>query len=371
MTPGPRSHNSLGQTVVVVDDEPLILTLIEQITSAIPGTHINGFTDPGEALAWCGEHSPDVVITDYSMPGLSGLELVREVRRLEHARDIPIMMITAVADRDVRLQALEAGANDFVSKPIDASELRARTRNMLAIRHGQCAQAERAELLEAKVREATATIAAREYETTLRLARAAEYRDGETGAHIVRVSCYGRIIAKGLGLPEHEQELLYRAAPMHDVGKIGVPDYILLKPSALDDGEFEIMKQHTVIGHRILGGSSSELLQMAADIALSHHERLDGSGYPHQLSGEDIPLCARVTAVADTFDALTSERPYKKEWPTALAWEYLVQHSGKRFDTACVDAFRRAQAEVAETRASFPDHHGSKQAGPAAFSVPA
>jgi two-component system, response regulator RpfG len=207
------------------------------------------------------------------------------------------------------------------------------------------------------VQRATAAIAAREHEAIVRLARAAEYRDWETGSHIMRVALYTRIIARGLDLPALQRDALFRAAPMHDVGKIGVPDYILMKPSGLDDLELGIMKQHTVIGHQILAGSASDLLRMAAEIALTHHERLDGRGYPSGLSGDSIPLWGRIVAVADTFDALTSERPYKGEWPVGLATAYLRENAGVRFDPGCVTALLGAEKEVAEVRASFPDDH--------------
>ena len=197
----------------------------------------------------------------------------------------------------------------------------------------------------------------------LRLARAAEYRDWETGAHIVRVAWYARIIARHLGLPEAEQEMLHKAAPMHDVGKIGVPDYILLKPSALDDHEFAAMKQHTTIGHRILSGSRAELLSLSAEIALTHHERWDGTGYPAGRAGEEIPLAGRIVAVADTFDALTSNRPYKREWPSAMAWSCVLQKAGTQFDPACVAAFERGQREVEEVQRSFPNGDSAERSG--------
>jgi putative two-component system response regulator len=303
-----------------------------------------------------------VFITDFSMAGLSGLDLIRELRQQVHTREIPIMMITASDDRAVRYEALQLGANDFLGKPVDPLEVKARTLNMLAIRRGQRALADRAQVLEQEVRAATEAIRAREHETILRLARAAEYRDWETGSHIVRVAWYSRIIAKHLGLSDTDQEMIFRAAPMHDVGKVGVPDYILLKPSGLDDDEFSIMKEHTLIGHRILGGSSAELLTLSAEIALSHHERWNGSGYPEGRAGNDIPIGSRIVAVADTFDALTSNRPYKSEWPSALAWAYLQEQAGVQFERECVAAFERGRAEVEEVQTSFPNLPTSSQA---------
>ena len=341
--------------IVLVDDDLLGLEMLRDLVSSIPGTAVMSFASAEEALDWCRGHQPDLIITDHVMPGLTGLELIRSLREDPHTAGVPLMMITAAEDRRLRCEALESGASDVLGKPLDATEVLARTRNMLAIRRGQRLLAERSELLETEVRRATAEIAAREQETILRLSRAAEFRDWETGTHIVRVAWYARIISRELGLPEAEQEIMYRAAPMHDVGKIGVPDYILLKPGALDEAEFEIMKQHTVIGHRILGGSSSELLQVAADVALTHHERWDGSGYPERRRENQIPIGGRIVAVADSYDALTSRRPYKRGWPAELAWEFLAKNAGVRFDPDCVAAFQRGRAEADAARESLPD----------------
>ena len=339
-------------SVVVVDDDALGLAMLQDLIEALPGARVVGFEDPREALAWCTANAADVVISDFSMPGLSGIELIRELRSRTETREIPIMMITASEDREVRYEALQVGANDFLGKPIDPLEVKARTLNMLALRRGQRHMADRARTLEREVLLATEAIQSREHETILRLARAAEYRDWETGCHIVRVAWYSRIIARHLGLPEAEQMMIFKAAPMHDVGKIGVPDYILLKPNSLDDQEFALMKEHTVIGHRILGDSTAELLNRSAEIALSHHERWNGSGYPEGLRGRDIPLSGRIVAVADTFDALISNRPYKREWPSALAWAFLRQQAGIQFDPDCVAAIEQGPEEVEEVRRS-------------------
>jgi len=346
--------------IVLVDDDLLALELLRDLVSSIPATAVHAFGRSEEALGWCQSHQPDLVITDHVMPGLTGLELIRTLREGPDTADLPVMMITATDDRSLRCQALESGASDVLGKPLDGTEVLARTRNMLAIRRGQRLLAERSTLLEAEVRRATAEITAREQETILRLSRAAEYRDWETGTHIVRVAWYARITARELGMSEADQEILFRAAPMHDVGKIGVPDYILLKPGALDEAEFDIMKQHTVIGHRILGGSSSELLRVAAEVALTHHERWDGTGYPQQLRGSRIPISGRIVAVADSYDALTSRRPYKSGWPSELAWQFLGANAGTRFDPDCVSAFRRGRADVDAARESFPEDHPSE-----------
>jgi len=341
--------------LVVVDDDPLVHELVRHIVAELTALRVEAFNDAEAALAWLGTHDADVVITDYQMPGLSGTELIAAVRGEPHLANIPIMMITASEDRAVRVAALTTGANDVLSKPIEPAEVRARTSNMLAIRRGQRLMAQRSSWLEEEVRRATAAIAARERETILRLSRAAEYWAWENGSHIIRVSLYSRLIARGLGLPADEQEVLFQAAPMHDVGKIGIADAILLKTEPLDVAEFEAIKEHTVIGHRILTGSTAPLLQTAADIALTHHERFDGAGYPRGLRGDEIPLQGRVVAVADTFDALTSRRPYKAPWPPALAWEFLRQNAGTRFDSACVAAFEGSQSETEHIRATLLD----------------
>ncbi|HET7599095.1 MAG TPA: HD domain-containing phosphohydrolase [Gemmatimonadales bacterium] len=345
-------------TVLVVDDDPLTLELLRHLIAELPGTEVVCFEGAEPALEWCRTGEPDLVITDYQMPRVTGIELARYLRGSTRLRDVPLMVITALDDRSVRYEVLELGLNDFLTKPIDAAEVRARTRNMLAVRRGQKALLERSDWLERAITEATSAIAAREREVIVRLARAAEYRDWETGMHIVRVSRFAGIIAGRLGFGPREREMIATAATMHDVGKIGVPDYILLKPGALDDSEFSIMKQHTVIGHRILADGDSELLQTAADVALTHHERHDGSGYPQGLGGDDIPLAGRIVAVADAFDALTSERPYKKEWPVALAWDHLRANAGTRFDPRCVAAFLAAADEADQVRAMLPDRRG-------------
>ena len=348
------SHGEAA-SIVLVDDDVLCLEMLRDLVASIPETAVLAFASAEEAMAWCRAHQPDVVITDHLMPGLTGLELIRRLRAAPATAYVPLMMITAAEDRSLRCRALETGASDVLGKPLDGVEVLARTRNMLAIRRGQRSLAERSQELETEVRRATAQIADREQETILRLSRAAEYRDWETGTHIVRVAWYARIIARELGLAVGEQEILFRAAPMHDVGKIGVPDYILLKPGTLDEAEFEIMKQHTLIGYRILGGSSSELLRVAADVALTHHERWDGSGYPERRRGEQIPVGGRIVAIADTYDALTSRRPYKDSWPAESAWQFLATNAGTRFDPDCVAAFLRGRADADTTRESFPD----------------
>lgn len=349
-------------TILIVDDDLLALGLLEHLLTGLNGCHAVCFSDAAEALAWCTTEVPDLVITDHHMPGMTGLDLIARLRNDPRTHDVPIMMISAAEHRDIRYQALELGASDFLGKPIDAPEVRTRSRNMLTLRRAQKTLTTRSELLAEEVRRATSIIAAREQETILRLSRAAEYRDWETGSHIMRMAHFARVIAGELGLPHPVREAIFLATPMHDIGKIGVPDYILLKPGRLDDAEFTIMKQHTLIGHRILHGSNSDLLQLAAEVALSHHERFDGSGYPHGLQAEAIPLPGRIVAVADVFDALTTERPYKREWEVEAAVATMKQDTGTHFDPECMAAFLRGLDAILEARSKFRDNAQAAQA---------
>ncbi len=325
--------------VVIVDDTPTNLQLMSGLVQRLDGCRPLLFADSGSGLWWCLEHDPDLIIVDYMMPSPNGLEFIRQVRREPRHADLPILMVSADHEKGVRYAALDEGATDFLNKPVDGVEFLARARNMLALRRSQLALANRALTLAEEVRRAVADIHDRERETIIRLARAAEYRDPETGSHILRMTQYAELIAARLGLPKDFQEMLLHAAPMHDIGKLGTPDHILLKPGRHTPEEFEIMRRHTLIGYEILKESSSRAIQLAASIALHHHEKFDGSGYPRALAGEAIPIEGRIAAVADVFDALTSERPYKSVWSLEDAAAYLRDHRGRHFDPACVDAF--------------------------------
>jgi putative two-component system response regulator len=277
---------------------------------------------------------------------MSGADFVSGFRRAARNRDTPIIVVTAERAVEVRHQCLRAGATDFLCKPIDGIEVAARVTNLLALRRAQIDQKDRAAWLAREVDKATVELVGREEELIRRLALAAERRDSTTGQHIERMAQYSLIVAQALGLPEFACEQIMKAAPMHDVGKVGVPDAILNKPGRLTPQEMDQMRLHTVYGYEILSGSSSKLIQLAADIALSHHERYDGAGYPRQLRGEDIPLAARLVSVADVFDALTSVRSYKRAWSAEEALYYLAQERGGQFDAACVDAFLSRRESV-------------------------
>jgi two-component system response regulator RpfG len=245
-------------------------------------------------------------------------------------------MITIKKDADTRYAALDAGVADFLSKPIDIYECTARSKNLLTMHQQHIALQNRSDLFENLVKAATAEIKSREKETLMRLARAGEHKDYDTAMHLQRMSLYSRALAETVGLSDEEAEIIELAAPLHDIGKIGIPDSILLKKGNLDDQELKLMRKHPIIGYEILQDSPSKYLQKGSEIALAHHERFDGSGYPYALKGTDIPLSARIVAIADVFDALTSVRPYKEAWSIDRALDYVREESGKHFDPALV-----------------------------------
>jgi len=340
----------MEMNVLVLDDAQINVTLLCLLLKKIENCKSVSFTDPEPALQWCAGNVPDLVMVDYMMPTMDGIEFIRRFRTMPGCHDIPVLMITANNELALRYQALDVGANDFLIKPIDKIEFLARTKNMLALRKSQRFLEDRAIWLDVEVKKATAEIRARERETIFRLSKAADSRDPETGAHILRMANYSRIIGEYLGLSEADQQLLLEAAPMHDIGKVGIPDNILLKPGKLTVDEFTIMKRHATLGYEILSGSSSDLLNAGAVIALAHHEKFDGSGYPNGLAGEEIPLFARIVAVADVFDALTSERPYKAAWEIDKALAFLHEGSGQHFDPRCIDAFVAGWDKILEIK---------------------
>lgn len=339
--------------VAIIDDAQLNVTLLQHLVRKLPGCEAVCFTDPVKALEWCLANEPDLVVVDYMMPGMNGTELTEGFRK--RYPDVPVLMVTANHETELRHQALQLGVTDFLNKPLDNVEFLARAKNMLALRQSHKMLADRADWLAAEVSKATAKIVEQERETIFCLARAAEYRDPETGAHIIRMAHYSKLIASELGLSQAQQDLLLEAAPMHDIGKVGTPDMILLKPGKLTEEEFSVMKQHAVIGYEVLNASSSPLLKTAAEIARTHHEKFDGSGYPRGLKGSDIPLFGRIVAVADVFDALTSERPYKKAWSVEDAAQLLLEGSGKHFDPDCVEAFFSCFEQILAIKAEYVD----------------
>lgn len=342
--------------VMIVDDESTGRTILEKVIQTIDSDiQVCGFDSAVAALEWLRGNRVDLIITDYRMPEVNGVEFIRQVRELPGGESVPIMMITVVSEKSVRYDALDAGATAFLTRPIDQIECRTSCRNLLKIQEQQSIIQDKADWLARQVDVATQQIVARERETLLRLGRAGEYRDEDTGNHVLRMAKYSSIIAQELGLAESECEDIEYAAPMHDIGKIGIPDHILLKPGKLDADEWQIMKQHTVIGHNILNNSQSRYIQLGAVIALNHHEKFDGSGYPSGLKGREIPLVARIVAVADVFDALVTERPYKSAWSTEDALSLIKQQSGKHFDPQCVDAFFERLSDIRLVQTDLKD----------------
>lgn len=333
--------------ILIVDDSRSSLAFLAHRLGELGEHRIEAFIDPVAALARCGEVQFDLVLLDNVMPAMDGVELTRRLRAAPAYRTVPVIMVTSDVDRELRLEAIAAGANDFVPKPFDSVELKARVRNLLALRAAQLELADRASWLQREVETATRHVVEREEELIWRLARAIEYRDGDTGEHVSRVALISRLIAEGVGLSPEQCRIIYLAAPLHDVGKIGIGDAILGKPGRLTPEETGLMRQHVNIGARILERGSSELIRTAERIAQSHHERWDGTGYPEGLAGTDIPIEARIVAVADVFDALCSERAYKPAWPIEAACDEVLRNSGRQFDPACIEAFRARWPEIA------------------------
>ncbi|HYX64988.1 MAG TPA: HD domain-containing phosphohydrolase [Burkholderiales bacterium] len=347
---------AVRNTVMVVDDQSTGRAILEQVVRSVDERVIvEGFARPVDAVVWATRHIADLVLVDYMMPDMDGIEFVKRLRALPGYEHVPIVMVTVHDDRKVRYAALDAGITDFLTKPVDARECLARCRNLLTLRRQHLVLEDRRRLLEHMVEDATREVREREKETLLRLARAGEFRDEETGYHLIRMSRYSRLIANALGLDRDEAETVELAAPLHDIGKIGIPDQILLKPAKLDAAEWQVMRRHPVIGHEILKGSASKYVRMGALIALGHHEKYDGSGYPNGLVGDHIPLCARIVAVADVYDALTSVRPYKPAWSTENALEYVASQAGKHFDPRFVEAFIAAKREVIQVQNEWRD----------------
>ena len=318
-----------------------------------PDLDVIEFGDPEVALRWCEENRPDLLLLDYRMPVIDGLEFARRFRRPLLHRDVPIVLVTVVGDEPIRQAALDAGVIDFLVKPVRPRELRARCRNLLQLRQQSESVKQRALSLEQRLLASMHEVEERERETLNRLALAIEYRDSGTSTNLARLAGVAGIVAEELGLSEEEVRMVELAAPLHDIGKIAIPDALLQKPGPLDAEEISVMRTHPRIGYELLTGSQNRFIQLSATIALRHQERFDGSGYPDGLAGEAIPLEARIVAVADVFDALISRRPYKPAWSLDDSFAYMQAQRGKLFDPACVDAMVRARVRIEEFCESY------------------
>ncbi|MDR3672781.1 MAG: response regulator [Holophaga sp.] len=334
-------------TILVVDDTPGNIDVLREILA--PAYRVKVATSGVRALEIAAqEEPPDLILLDIMMPDLDGYEVIRRLKADPLTRGIPVLFITAKEAPEDEQKGFDLGCVDYITKPISAPRVRARVRTQLAL-HDQ----NRA--LEGAVRDRTRELQETRLEIIQRLGRAAEYRDNETGLHVIRMSHASQIIALELGLPALEAEILLHAAPMHDIGKIGIPDRVLLKPGKLDAEEWAIMRRHPEIGFGIIGNHTSRLLKMAAQVALTHHERWAGGGYPHDLRGEAIPLAGRIVAVADVFDALTSVRPYKPAWSVEAAVAEVIRGSGSHFEPRVVEAFLARLTDILAVTAAFED----------------
>jgi putative two-component system response regulator len=348
-------------TILIVDDEKINLDVMEAML--IPqGYEIIIAQNGIEALNKANENEPDVILLDIMMPGMNGFEVAKQLKQNEETKVIPIVMVTALSEVQDRVKALEAGADDFLTKPVDDIELRARVSSLLKVKayndHMKNYQKELEDEVAKRtiqLKQAFEKIKKSSMDTIYSLTRAAEYRDTDTGAHIMRMSHYSAALARKMGINENTVEFILYAAPMHDVGKIGIPDKILLKPGKHDPEEWGIMKEHTVIGGEILEGSSTGFAKLGKMIALTHHEKWDGSGYPKGLKGREIPKIGRVTALADVFDALTSKRPYKAAFSMEESLNIINAGKGKHFDPEVVDAFLSTQSEILAIKERFKD----------------
>jgi putative two-component system response regulator len=354
MKPNNTCIDPKAVSLLIVDDEAANVKLLEKVLAVEGYSNVQATTDPRQALDIIREQGTDLVLLDLNMPHLNGFEVMAQIHA--HLESPPVILVlTAQTDLEHRLRALREGARDYIAKPFEIPELLARVRNLLEVHLLQQQLHRENEFLEARVSARTWELHDSRLDIIRRLGRAAEFRDNETGLHIIRMSKYSQILGRRAGMSEAEAELLLQASPMHDIGKIGIPDHILLKPGKLDAQEWETIKTHVRIGADLLDGNPAPLLRMARDIALTHHEKWDGSGYPSGLSGEAIPLVGRVVAVADVFDALTSARPYKAAWPVEKAVDFLKEQRGLHFESRLVDLFLAQLDEVADIRDRYAE----------------
>jgi putative two-component system response regulator len=328
--------------ILVVDDQPANIAILVRMLNRAGYSHVVTTTDSRETVGLVERHRPHLLLLDWHMPHMDGMDVLEAIApQLSAGVDLPVVILSAEAAPEAKAMALARGAKDFVMKPFDAAEVLLRTRNLLETRRLQTELRRQNQDLEERLRARTAALEEAHAGTLERLARAVEFRDDATGQHTQRVGNLSAKIATALGLSEDRVRLLRRAAPLHDVGKIGIPDAILYKPGPLTPEEFAVMSTHTTIGANLLADARSSITELAERIARSHHERWDGSGYPDRLAGEAIPIEARVVAVADFYDALTSDRPYRLAWTAERTLDAIVAASGTHFDPEVVDAFLR------------------------------
>ncbi len=328
-----RENRFPDARILIVDDEPASIRSLTHLLNAAGYVHVRSTSDPTEVHSLYRERDPDLVLLDLQMPGLDGIGVLEQLRAEAPAHAyLPVLVITGDGSRDARHRALAAGAKDFLTKPFELEEILLRIGNVLHTRFLHRELTAHNQALEQRVSERTRELDSAHLDTLERLALAAEFRDDETGRHTERVGEIAALLAHALGLPEEEVFLIRRAAPLHDVGKIAIPDAVLRKPGPLTSEEWTTMQGHARMGAHILTGGRSQVIQLAEQIARSHHEQWDGDGYPDGLAGEAIPLPARLVRVADVFDALTSDRVYRSAWPAGEVLAYIQEYAGRRFD---------------------------------------
>lgn len=343
----------VGLKVISVDDTLMNLILIEEMAREI-GIEVKSFENPLESLEYLKNNRVDLMFVDYMMPQMNGIELIKEALLIQNEL-IPIMVTAVDDDQTLRLNALNVGAADFLTKPVDIAQFEAKAKNFKKIIELKLQLQDFNLKLQKEVEKATTDLIDREHEALNIISCLAEYRDPETGSHIARVAFYSKMLGASYGLSQREQDILFYASPLHDIGKVGIRDAILLKPAKLSNDEFKIMKTHSTIGYEMLKNSKNPYLQAGAIIAKYHHEKFDGSGYPNGYSGDDIHIYGRITAIADVFDALTSERPYKRPWSFEEAIEFLKQESGKHFDPKLLLLFIQEIEKVKEIYIQFEE----------------
>ena len=329
------SHTHRQPRILLVDDEPTNLRVLKQVLQ--DQYRLSFATSGPDALKLVAKEKIDLILLDIMMPGMTGLEVCSKLKSDPSSKNIPVIFVTALKDSLDETKGFEVGAVDYITKPIIPAVVSARVKTHLSLIKADELLATHIDLIQ-------------------RLGLAAEYKDNETGMHVQRMSHYSKIIALAYGFCEEAAEDLKRAAPMHDIGKIGIADSILLKPGKLTDDEYEVMKTHAKIGGEILSNPNSHLIALAQKVALTHHEKWDGSGYPNQLAGEDIPIEGRIVAIADVFDALTSERPYKKAWPVEEALDFIQQQSGKHFDPKLPPLLEQELPKILAIKDKYVEH---------------
>lgn len=344
-----------NERILIVDDEPANLKLLDRLLGQQGYRNRILIDDPRQVVDRYRQARTDLILLDINMPYLDGFQVMERLMALNDPLLPPIVILTAQHGKDFLLRALTAGARDFITKPFDRNELLMRVHNLLQAQLAHRLLHDQKTVLESMVRARTEELYRTRLQIVQRLGMASEYRDEETGNHILRMSHICALLARALGWSDEQCDLILNASPMHDIGKIGIPDSILLKPGKFEPQEWEVMKTHAVIGAKLLEGDDSDLLRMAREIALTHHEKWDGSGYPNGLSGINIPVAGRIAALADVFDALTSERPYKKAWTVEAAWDLIKENRGKHFDPDLVDIFEQQFPAILEIRERFAE----------------